>query len=183
MYSIRNTDYIQRLIPQRKRVFASSELALVWGITNKQTLHMTLYRYQKSGRLFRIASGIYSIVPVEKLNPYEIGCAVAGHLSYVSTESVLSAEGYINQVTRKITLVGKKRKEFTVGNHSFLCRYMSMKFLVNREGIQQYDGYAVADVTRAAADIRRVNPLYYIDGMGRIDHNELRELQQQIGYL
>ena len=127
MYSIRNTDYLQRLINQKKKIFQSSELALLWGMTNKQTLQMTMYRYQKRGLLFRVAHGLYSVVPIEGLNPFAIGSAVAGALSYVSCESVMFQAGLINQAVRKITLVGKKQKQFSVGDHAFYCRYANPK--------------------------------------------------------
>jgi len=183
MSMIRNTDYLQRLTNQKKKIFQSSELALLWGMTNKHTLQMTMYRYQKKGSLFRIAHGLYSVVPVDALNPFEIGCAVSGPLSYVSCESVLFQEGFINQAVRKITLLGKKRKEFTVGKYSFSCRYLNPKFLVNREGISHHEGYSMANPLRALADLLWINPGYFVDGMDRINKRELLRMQKQLRYI
>lgn len=179
----RNTDYLQRLTSQNKRVFGNSELALLWGITNKNTLRITLARYQKRGMLFRLYTGIYSVLPVAKLNIYEIGCAIAGPLSYISCETILATEGLINQPVYTITLMGKKRKEFLINNQKYLCRYLNPRFLINRLGILQGDGYSIASFLRANADLKRVQPDYHLDGAIQINQKDLIKLQKQLGYL
>ncbi len=179
----RNTDYLQKLTLQNKRVFGNSELALLWGITNKNTLRTTLARYQKRGMLFRLYTGIYSVLPIAKLNLYEIGCAIAGPLSYISCETILSTEGFINQPIYTITLMGKKRKEFLINNQKYLCRYLNPRFLINRLDILQKNGYSIASPLRASVDLKRVQPNYHLDGASQINQKDLTKLQKQLGYL
>jgi predicted transcriptional regulator of viral defense system len=183
MYRHRNTNYLQRLTSQNKRVFRSSELALLWDITNKNTLYTTLTRYQKRGILFRLTTGLYSTLLINKLNPYELGCAISGPLSYISCETILANDGLLNQSIYSVTLMGKKRKEFTINNQKYICRFLNPKYLVNRIGISQKDGYSVASTLRAVADIKHIQPNYFIDGISQINNKELNKIQKQLGYL
>lgn len=163
MYSNRNTNYLQKLINSGKRVFKNSEIALLWGIDDKNKLHTYLSRYTQRGDLHRLAKGVYSLIQPDKLHPYEIGVALAGELSYVSLESVLFAEGMIHQPVYKVTLVGKKNREFALGDQHFISKYAPMKRLIDRQGITEIDGYAIANQDRALADMRAIKPNYYLD--------------------
>lgn len=182
MYRKRKTDYFPRLAAQGKKVFHSSELALLWGISNKNTLHTTFSRYQKRGLLYRLAVGIYSILPAEKLSPFEIGCAVAGPLSYVSTETVLFKEGLIDQSINCITLMGKKEKELIISGQRYLCRRLDGRHLVNRIGIMDKIGYAIATPIRAIADLKHINPMYHLDSRTKAIENDLININTQLGY-
>lgn len=51
-------------------VFRADDLANLWQITNKNTLHTTLSRYVKKGLLFRIWKGLYSVRPVADIDPF-----------------------------------------------------------------------------------------------------------------
>lgn len=183
MYRFRNTNYLQRLTTQNKRVFRNSELALLWGITNRNTLHTTLTRYQTREVLYRLTRGVYSVLPINKLNPYEIGCAISGPLSYISTETVMANSGIINQSVYTITLMGSKHKEFTVNDQKYLCRFLNPNFLVNRTEILEHNGYAIASDIRAVADIKHIQPKYYIDQGNQLNKVELEKLQKEIGYI
>lgn len=183
MSSSRNTNYLSILSSQSKKIFSVPEIALLWGISNQKTLHTTLYRYKKRQVLYRLATGFYSLVPINKLHPFEIGCSLSGPLSYVSSESILSKEGWINQIPDKITLFGKKRKTFQIGDHSFLCRYLKPSYLVNRFGIIQKAGYSIANPIRALADLKNVNPHFHPDSLALIDPISLTETQRMVGYL
>lgn len=144
-------------------MFKNSEIALLWGIDDKNKLHTYLSRYTQRGDLHRLAKGVYSLIQPEKLHPYEIGVALAGELSYVSLESVLFAEGMIHQPVYRVTLVGKKNREFSLGSQQFVTRYAPMNRLIDRQGIIDIDGYAMADSDRAVADMRAIKPNYYLD--------------------
>ncbi len=163
MYISRNTNYIQLLLSQDKRTFRTSELAVLWGVQNQNTLLVTTSRLVKRGVLHRLARGLYSTVPSVKLDIFEYGCAVSGSLSYVSAETILSNIGAINQLPTKITLFGKKTKEFSLGDHDFYCRYLRSDYLINRSGIVDNSRYSVASPGRALSDMRHILPGKYID--------------------
>lgn len=182
MYKIRNTDKQKILLQTDQRIFKTSDLALLWDIQNRNTLTKTIQRYIDRGILFRIYKGLYSTLPVEELNKYEVGCAIGGPFSYISAESILAKEGIIFQDIKKVTLFGKKKKEITVGNTTYLCRYLNDKFLLNRSGIKDSKGYSVATVQRALADLRHINPKFFVDNDLSIDEGEVINLSKEIGY-
>jgi predicted transcriptional regulator of viral defense system len=163
MHSSRNTNQVSQLLSQDKRYFYTYELATLWGVTNQNTLYSTIQRYLARGILHRLGHGVYSCVRPTKLHEFEIGCALAGPLSYVSGETILSIEGAIMQQPTKITLFGSKTQEFEMGDNYYLCRYLNPKYLVNRAGIMFRDGYFVASPTRALSDLKHSNPIMYLD--------------------
>lgn len=182
MYKIRNTDKQKILLQTDQRIFKTSDLALLWDIQNRNTLIKTIQRYIDRGILFRIYKGLYSTLPVKDLDKYELACAIGGPFSYVSAESVLAKEGIIFQDIKKVTLFGKKKKEITVGDTTYLCRYLNDRFLLNRFGIKDSKGYSVATVQRALADIRYINPKFFVDNDLSIDESEINNLSKEIGY-
>jgi len=163
MYITRNTTRQKVLLEQERRVFRTSDLAVLWRMSNKNTLLTTIKRYVQKQVLHRLVKGVYATTPMRKLHPYEIGCAVAGPLAYVSTESILSSEGVIMQQPTKITLVGKKSLEFELAGHQYLCRYLNPQYLVDRTGITDNGRFSTAKTARAIADMKHFDPQYHFD--------------------
>jgi len=182
MYSKRNTDKQKILLQSEKRIFRTSDLALLWDISNRNSLLKTIERYVEKGILYRIYKGLYSTLPLKNLQEYEIGCAIGGSFSYISGETVLSKNGIILQDVKKVTLFGKKQKEVVVDNKVYLCRYLNDKFLLNRVGIDDEKGYAVATPERALADIRYINPKFFVDNELSFDEKKIDILSKEIGY-
>lgn len=179
---IRNTNKQKVLLQSNKRIFQTSDLALLWDVQNRNTLLKTIERYIKNGIFFRIYKGLYSTLPLNDLNKYEVGCAVGGPFSYISAESILAKEGIIFQNIEKVTLFGKREKEITIGGTTYLCRYLNDKYLLNRAGIEDDKHYSVATVQRALVDIRHINPKFFVDNNLSIDQRELSNLNKEIGY-
>lgn len=182
MYRIRNTDKQKLLLQTNQRIFKTSDLALLWGIQNRNTLTKTIQRYIDRGILFRLYKGLYSTLPIKDLNKYEVGCAIGGAFSYISAESILAKEGIIFQDIKKVTLFGKKQKEIKVGDTTYLCRYLNDRFLLNRTGINDNKGYSIATVQRALADLRHINLKFFVDNNLSIDQREVNNLSKEIGY-
>jgi predicted transcriptional regulator of viral defense system len=182
MYRIRNTKKQNILVQSGQKIFSTDDLALLWDIENRNTLLKTVQRYIDRQILFSIYKGIYSIIPIEKLNPFEIACSIGGPFSYISGETILSMEGYILQDVRKLTLFGKKAKEVTIGDTIFLCRYLNNKFLLNRVGIEDNRGFSIATPQRALADLLYLNPQFHIDNQLSINMTDVNNLIDEIGY-
>lgn len=183
MYISRNTQKQKVLIEQPRNIFTTSDLAVLWEISKQPTLLQTISRYTSRGILKRLARGIYSKKMIKDLHIYEIGCAVSGPQSYVSAETVLQEEGVINQYIEKVTLFGKKRKEFEINGVKYLCRYLNPKYLSNRKGVTQVDNYSKATVERAASDLLHINPNYYFDNPRLLDTSNVNLLMTEINYL
>lgn len=163
MHSSRNTNQVSQLLLLDKRYFYTYELATLWGVVNRNTLYSTIQRYLARGILYRLGHGVYASVHPSKLHEFEVGCALAGPLSYVSGETVLAIEGAIMQQPTKITLFGSKAKEFVVEDNYYWCRYLNPKHLLNRMGIELRNGYYLASPTRALSDLKRSNLILYLD--------------------
>lgn len=183
MYPSRNTDKPRLLLEQDKRIFRTSDLAVLWSIENKNTLLTTIKRYTKRQILYRIYKGVYATTPLTKLEPFELGCALAGPLSYISTETVLSTEGIMMQAVEKITVVGKKNREYSVGGIHFTCRYLNTQLLVNRVGIADKLRYSIASPERAVVDLQHLMPHYYLDNPRAIDQEKVKTIQTLLGFL
>jgi len=182
MYKIRNTDKQKMLLQSGQRIFSPSDLALLWDIVNKHTLFITIQRYIDRRILFRIYKGLYSTLPINKLDKYEIGCAIGGPFSYISAETILSQSGIVMQDINKITLFGKRAKELKIEDTIYLCRYLNSKYLLNRAGIDDKQGSSIATTERALVDIRHINPKFYIDNPLSVDMKKIDILNKEIGY-
>ena len=182
MYRIRNTQKQTILLQQNKRILKTSDLAVLWGVENKNTLYTTIKRFTQKEILFSIQKGMYATIPIVKLDKYELGCAISGSLSYVSAETVLQNSGVIMQNVSKITLFGEKTEEIRFNDVVYFCKKMDPKFLINRKGIEDKAHYSVATLERAVADILFINPKYYFDNKTPINIEKVDDINISLGY-
>lgn len=173
---------INELLKIDRKIYHSNDLAILWDITNKNTLYTTIKRYVKKGVLIRIYKGLYSTVALPELDPLELGKAIIHRYTYLSTESVLSQAGVISQVTYRYTFVSDISKKVTVGSMPFLYRQLKDEYLYNPTGVVNQNGVFIATLERAVADMLYFNPKYHIDIPGSLDWEKVRFIQQEVGY-
>lgn len=173
-------EYTTILLQQNKRIFHTQDLAILWNITNKNTLYTTIKRYIDRHILFPIQKSLYSTVPPEQVNPIALGLAALHRPAYCSCETVLIRAGYLNQVISEITFVSEQSKQFIVGGHRYRSRQLSDAFLYNPIGIEKNNGVAIASPERAAADLLYFNPRVHFDAP--VDWARIKQLQKKIGY-
>jgi hypothetical protein len=169
-----------KLIGSGEHLFHTKDLATLWEIENANTLRVTLKRYVDAGLLHRIYKGFYSTLPPKKLDPSLIGSKALHRFCYLSTETILYQEGYINQHIDTLTFVSDTSLKFTAGQKNYLSRQLKPEFLYNSIGIKEHDGYRTASAERAAADLLYFNPLYHFDRTP--DFKKIRSIQKNIGY-
>ena len=164
-------------------LFHTDDLANLWRINNKNTLHTTIKRYTAQGLLIRIHKGFYALKPPNKIDPCLLGTKALHGYTYVSTETILKEEGIAQQSLPYITLVSGKTLRFTCANNTYYSRKLPDKFLYQPNGIIiGQDGAPKAGISRAVADLLYFNPHVYLDAPGRINWNEVRALQETLGY-
>jgi len=163
-------------------IFHTGDLANLWQIKNAHNLHITLKRYVDKGLLVRIYRGMYSLKPVEELDPPLLGIKALHGYCYVSAETVLAEGGIIQQAIEQITLVSSASRKFSIGNYNFYSRKLADKFLYNEAGITEKDGIRKASVERAAADLLYFNPKAHFDAERLIDWRKVRQIQKSVGY-
>ena len=173
---------ISELIKSGRNIYHTNDLAILWDISNKNTLYTTIKRYAQKGILTPIYKGLYSTLPVSQLNPMDLGRAVIHSYTYLTTESVLSQAGIISQVTYSYTFASGLSKKVTVGPFSFLFRRLNDEYLYNTAGIVNDGGNFIATTERAVADMLYFNPRYHFDFSESIDFDKVNRIQKEIRY-
>lgn len=163
-------------------VFHVRDAAVIWGITNANTLHTTLSRYVHAGLLFRLQNGLYSVKPPHELDPLLVGTKAIHGFCYVSTETVLSRAGFIQQHLSYTTLIGEASRHFTLAGHAFRSRRMADAYLFNEVGTACDGGIRIASPARAVADMLYFNPRYHFDASAHIDWDEVNRIQAAAGF-
>jgi len=164
-------------------LFHADDLANLWGIVNKNTLHVTLKRYVDQGLFFRVYKGFYSLKPLSQIDPLLLGQKALHGYAYVSTETILAEKGIIQQSLNYVTLVSSHTKRFSIGNHQYSSRTLADKFLYQTSGIiSKENGLRTASVERAVADLLYFNPRVHLDGASLVDWKTVQHLQEELGY-
>lgn len=165
-----------------RKVFHTKDLAVIWGIEDRNLLYKTISRYLNRGILFHIYKGLYSTVPVSDLDTLELGTAIIHRFTYLSTETVLAQAGIITQVVYDQTFISDLSKRVQVGSWSFRYRQLKDAFLFNPTGIekQRYGFRAIPE--RAVADLLYYNPRYHFDVPDLIDFDLVHSIQEEVGY-
>ena len=161
-------------------VFRTRDAARIWNIWNSNTLNMTLSRYLLRKNLFRVSKGLYSLKPLDEIDPFILGIKAVGDFAYITGETVLFNEGIINQPPREITMVSRQSKRFNVAGKQYRSRQLKDEFLFNDAGIVNIGGAYVATRARAIADTLYFNPKKYFDGP--IDWKSVRDIATKVGY-
>lgn len=154
---------LDTLIKNNRKLFHTQDLALLWKISDRNTLYTTIKRYVAKGILIAIHKGLYSTLEISKLNPAELAVAIIHDYAYVSCETILARNGIIVQEVNALTLVSRKSARFKAGNISILVRKMKDDLLYNSEGIVRVGNIFEATPKRAMVDMRYYVPKYHFD--------------------
>ncbi len=173
---------LKMLLQDGRSFYHTQDLAVLWDISNPNTLHTTINRYVKRGLLNSIYRGFYCKIPLKEANPFELGLAALRGYGYISTESVLLENGIIFQDIKYITLVSGTSKRFKIAGHNFLVRKIKNEYLYNGEGIVFSGNIRKASLERAVADMLYFNPSYYFDASKSINQERVKEIQKIVGY-
>jgi len=173
---------MMKLMKLNEPLYHTDELAALWGITNRNTLTVSIHRYVKKGILTPIYRGLYATRSIETISPYRMGAAIAHRYCYVSTETVLVMAGVIFQELSAITFVSDRTQQMSVGGHTFRFRQMAPKFLHQSAGVSLVDGVLWASAERAYADLLYFAPKYYFDAPNKLDWKKVKVIQQEVGY-
>jgi predicted transcriptional regulator of viral defense system len=174
---------INELIKLDRKLYHSNDLAILWGISSKNTLYTAIKRYVQKGVLIPVYKGLYSTIPISQLNPLELGVAIVHKYTYLSTESVLAQAGIISQNPYGYTFVSSLSKKVTTSGISFLYRKIKDEYLNNPSGLTNQNGLFVASTERAVADMLYFNPRYNLDIPGSVDWEKVKTIQKEVGYL
>lgn len=179
----RNTEKLDILLKQERKLFHTKDLRLLWDISNPATLRRTISRYVKRGTLIQIYRGFYSVLPLEKIDIFDLGTSAFHSFCYVSTETVLVRAGIIFQQIYAHTFCSSKTKTIQIGENIYKSRSLKDKYLYNPAGIIDEPNYKIASAERAVADVLYFSPHYYFDAHKSIDWKRVKEIQKEVGYI
>ena len=165
-----------------RKIYHTNDLAVLWGITRRHTLYQTITRYMDKGILFPVYKGLYSTVPIDSLDPIELGRSIIHRFAYLTTESVLAQAGIISQSVYVYSFATDQSKRVSVGQWAFRFRQLKDVYLHNPVGILEQNGGFVATLERAVADMLYFNPSYHFDLREAIDFEKVCAIQKEIGY-
>jgi len=174
---------LKKLLSLDRKLFHTGDLATLWGIINKNTLYTTIKRYKQKGILFPIYKGLYSTVPITKLDPLMLGKTIIHRYTYLSLESVLAQKGATFQAVNSYTFVTDISKQVTLDQLFFSYRQLAPQYLFNLSGIEDQNGLLIATVERAIADMLYFNPKYYFDLNFGINWQKVKKIQKEVGYI
>ena len=156
-------DKLNLLYKSKQKLFHTQDLALLWGVENRNTLYTTIKRYVKRGILTQVIKGLYSKVSLDEIDQYTVGSALIHKFCYVSCETVLAKEGVISQQVLPITFVSSVSIKIKLGDNLFVYRKAKPEILLNPDGVVEKEGYFMATKERAISDMLYFNPKYYFD--------------------
>ncbi len=166
-----------------ERVFHTDDLANIFGISNINTLHVTLSRYVRAGLMKRVYRGLYSFDDPIKLDKLLLGVKVLHRFCYITTETVLAQAGIISHHVDAITFVCDLSKQFELAGHRYRFRQLESRYLYNDTGVMlRTDGVRIASVERAVADMLYFAPNYHFDNYHAINWDAVRTISADLGY-
>ena len=173
---------LSQLLRSSEKLFHTQDLALLWGILNRNTLYTVIKRFVKRGILIPIRKGLYSTVPVSEIDVLRLGSSLIHGYCYLSCETVLAKEGVISQKIFPLTFIAASSQKIRERETSFVYRKMSDKYLYSPEGIKKEGEIYVAGKERAVADMMYFNPKYYFDNQSLINWKKVDEIKRKVGY-
>lgn len=175
-------DKLILLLQSKQTLFHTQDLALLWGIENRDTLRMTIHRYVKKGVLKPVFKGLYSTIPVNNVDKFQLGTSLIHKFCYVSLSSIFEMHGVINQKVYSVNFISSVSKKIEFDDRLFVYRQMNPLFLLNFEGIILENGIYKASLERAVADSEYFKLNTYFDSPDIIDWNRVAEIKAIIGY-
>lgn len=161
------------LLRSGKTIFWYSNLSLLLGTDNTNTLKSFIQRAIKQRLLQKLANGIYALYVYD---PLELASTLRTK-SYISLETVLQREGIIFQdYTNTITLVSDNTLEKNIAWKAIQFSKIKDALLLNPIGIEYSGKYLIASAERAICDRIYLSGESYFDNISRIDLEKLKQI-------
>lgn len=172
VYMGKNKDFVLSLYQSKSTVFTVNEIALLLGDSNRDNLKARINYYVRTGKLLSLRKSIYA---KRGYNPLELAVKVYTP-SYVSLETVLERGGVIFQKYETIFAVSYLSRAIKIDNLQFRYRRIREDILINKEGVELKEGYAIATKERAFLDVLYLYKNYYFDNLDVLDKDIIREM-------
>ncbi len=162
-----------------KTVFSTADLAIAWGVENKNVLRVDIARAKHAGYLVAIRRGLYRIAGTDADTLELVG--KLKNNSYVSFETVLAREGLIRQWYDTIFSASDRKTEIKNAYGTFAYRRLPTYILNDRRGIIHTGMYAIASKERAVCDYFYAVGYMHLDDTSTLDKKTLHEIASLYG--
>lgn len=172
MSGSRYNEIILAVYSDKRSVFTLTDIAMLIGESNFDSINRKLNYYVSTGKLFSPRKGIY----VKKgYNPEELACVLYTP-SYISLEYVLLKAGIIFQYDERITSVSYLSRTIHVENQTFSYRKIKGEILIASEGIIQDGNVNMATPERAFLDMIYLNKAYSFDNLNSLNKVNINKM-------
>lgn len=156
------TDIILVIYTDVRSVFRLSDIALLAGETNFESLNKKLNYYVHKGKLQNPRKGIYA---KSGYNQEELACCIYTP-TYISLEYVLQKAGIIFQYNPTVSSVSYLSRSITIDDKTYSYRKLKGELLVNTTGIIRQNNFVnIASAERAFTDMLYLDKDYYFDNL------------------
>lgn len=166
-------DLIFTLYNDVRSVFKLSDIAMLSGETNFESLNKRVNYFVRNKKLQNLRKGVYSKT---SYNLEELACRIFIP-SYISLEYVLQKSGVVFQFNSAITSVSYLSRTIEIADNEFVYRKLKNEILADFRGINRYpNGINIASPERALLDLLYLNGETYFDNINVIDKDLCFEL-------
>jgi hypothetical protein len=165
MSGSQNKDILFAIYSNVKSVFTLTDVAMLTGESNFNSLNGKLNYYVRTGKVVRPRKGIYAKAGY---NPEELACVLYTP-SYISLEYVLQKAGVIFQYDERITSISYLSRTVKVENQTYAYRKVKGEILIVTEGINQIGNVNIASPERAFLDTMYLNKEYHFDNLSLLN--------------
>lgn len=173
-------NYPALLLKSPEKIFHTQDLRVLWKISNSNTLYTTIKRYVDRQLLIPLQKGLYATTSFDRLDPLVAAFKALHGFAYISCEWVLAKHGVLNAPVTTLTFVGRASRRFRLVDIDLRCRKLDDRFLLHPVGVLEKEGYFIATIERAVADLLYFNPQAHFDAP--IAWGQVRKLQIELGY-
>jgi len=164
---------ISAILRSSRTVFTFKDIALIWGIADKEALIAGINYYVKTAALYRIRRGIYA--KDKDYDKTELASRIYTP-SYVSLETVLTRSGINFQYYSRISVASYLTREIVIDGQTYAYRKVKDVVLTDPAGIVNQDGSSIATKERAFLDTLYINTDYHFDNLGPLDWDKVFEI-------
>jgi predicted transcriptional regulator of viral defense system len=153
------------LLQSGQNVFNIDNLSVIWGQKKRSDTVQSVRNYVKSGQLFRLRRGLYTLNK-DSLDVFEVANK-AWTPSYVSGQTILAKHGTTYQSISTVHSISPTSKKIMIEGTIFLFHMVKEEIFYNQLGIENRHGIYFASLERAVADL-----LYYSGGNWQFENLE-----------
>ena len=167
--------YIDKILDSQKTVFTYTDVSLLLGINNNDTIKSFFTRWVKEWVFVNICKWIYTL---KKYNIYELSSKIKKN-SYISLETVLKKEWVIFQdYGATIFSISNNTISKEITTHNFEYHKIKSDILINPLWIVHQWSYMIASKERAICDRLYLSPDYYFDNLEDLNIDLLDSISQ-----